>query len=100
VQKWCAITYLGKEKVFDTTAEFAHWFLNEYEHEDKKSKKITIIAHNGKAFDHYYILGYILEKFKFTAEKIQTVCNGAKLMYIQFCIIISIYLLHWSISCW
>ena len=36
VQKWCAITYLGKEKVFDTTAEFVDWFLNEYEREDKK----------------------------------------------------------------
>ena len=81
VQICCAITFKGKKKVFYSVKDFGDWLFYDYKPEDGNSKTVTIIAHNGKAFDHHYTLGYILENLKYTSESFRMIETGSKLMY-------------------
>jgi len=73
----CSNGECGKrEKVIrgdDVTLDFGRWLI------DKQHRDFTVIAHNAKAYDNYFILNYLLK------EKIapQVIFNGTKALYMR-----------------
>lgn len=45
-----------------------------------KFKKVIVIAHNGQAFDHQFILKYLLEK---TSHKPELIMRGSKIILLE-----------------
>ena len=69
---------MGKrQKIFqgkDTTKEFCDWLI------DEKNMNSTVIAHNGRAYDGYFIYDYLMKKGIVPDPVIFT---GSKIMYMK-----------------
>ena len=66
-----------RQKIFqekDTTKEFCDWLI------DEKNMNSTVIAHNGRAYDAYFIYDYLMKKGIVPDPVIFT---GSKIMYMK-----------------
>ena len=73
----CPDTCGKREVVFkgdDTAAQFSSWLCA------PTHKGCTVIAHNGKAYDHHFILNYILNK---THSKVSCIYAGSKILCLK-----------------